>query len=120
MAPAFLFIGLFFVAPVLLTAVFGFTNMSTATGISGGSYMVSQASMDQLKQQKGMVDIANRLGQVRYAIDEEGLKKAAGNEATPALLGELRNKFLARVLPAGAISNRRSRDWTTVHQAFGK
>ena len=96
MAPAFLFIGLFFVAPVLLTAVFGFTNMSTATGISGGSYMVSQASMDQLKQTKGLTDIANQLGQVRYTVDEEGLKQAAENETSPALLVEFRDKFLGQ------------------------
>ncbi len=96
MAPAFLFIGLFFVAPVLLTAVFGFTNMSTATGIGGGSYMVSQSSMEQLKQNNALKDIAGKLAQVNYTIDEKGLKEAAGNEATPALLGALRNKFFGK------------------------
>ncbi len=95
MVPALLFIGMFFVAPVLLTAVFGFTNMSTATGISGGSYMISQSSMEQLKQEDTLSGIAGKLAQVRYTIDEEGMK-AAESEATPALLGELKDKFFGQ------------------------
>ena len=37
LAPALIFVTLFFFAPVVLTGVFSFTNMSTATGITGGS-----------------------------------------------------------------------------------
>ena len=34
--PAVIFVVLFFLAPVVLTGVFAFTDMSTATGIGGG------------------------------------------------------------------------------------
>lgn len=37
LAPALLVVILFFLAPVVLTVFFAFTNMSTSTGIRGGS-----------------------------------------------------------------------------------
>lgn len=36
LAPALLVVILFFLAPVVLTVFFAFTNMSTSTGIRGG------------------------------------------------------------------------------------
>jgi len=96
LAPAIVFVVMFFLAPVLLTAVFGFTNMSTATGISGGSYMISQSSMQSLKDRYGLTEIADTLSQKRYTVDEAGLQSATGQGADPALIGELRNNFLGQ------------------------
>ncbi|VAW21511.1 putative sugar ABC transporter, permease protein [hydrothermal vent metagenome] len=93
MAPAFLFIVAFFLAPVLLTGVFGFTNMSTATGISGGSYVVTQSSMLTLKDRYGFNDIADKLLEVTYTIDDKGLAQAAQNGANAQTLAELKDKF---------------------------
>ena len=40
-APALILVVLFFLSPVILTGVFSFTNMSTATGITGGAYKLT-------------------------------------------------------------------------------
>ena len=77
MAPAFLFVLLFFVMPVILTGVFGFTNMSTATGITGGSYVASPSSLRELSDQHALGEIADQLGQEVYTVDEAGLTAAA-------------------------------------------
>ncbi len=96
LAPAFVFVFLFFLAPVVLTAVFGFTNMSTATGITGGAYMASPSSMQILKDRYDLDEVADKLTQVVYTIDEEGLEaaRAAGSDA--AALKELEAKFLGQ------------------------
>lgn len=94
LAPAFLFVLVFFVAPVLLTAVFGLTNMSTATGITGSSYMATKSSMLALRERDGLTDIADKLAQVVYTIDTEGLAAARKKGASETTLVELEKKFL--------------------------
>jgi inositol-phosphate transport system permease protein len=96
LTPAFLFIVAFFLAPVLLTGIFGFTNMSTATGISGGSYVVTTSSMLSLKDGYGLNDIADRLLQVTNTIDDKGLEAAAADGADARTLAELRASFLGQ------------------------
>jgi len=96
LAPAFLFVVVFFLAPVVLTAVFGFTNMSTATGITGGSYMATQSSMQALKDRHGLDDIADKLTRIIYTIDEEGLAAAADKGASLETLAELKARFLGQ------------------------
>lgn len=76
LAPAGIFVVLFFLAPVILTGIFGFTNMSTATGITGGSYMVSESSMRPLRTRFGEEALADQLMQRVYTIDEAGLQAA--------------------------------------------
>lgn len=96
LAPAAVFVVLFFLIPVILTGVFGFTNMSTATGITGGAYQASQSSMLALKDRFGLDDIADPLSQIVYTIDEEGLAAAAQGGASAATLAEFRDKFLGQ------------------------
>jgi len=50
-APALALVVLFFLAPVLMTGVFSMTNMSTATGITGGSYQIMPSVLSQLGDQ---------------------------------------------------------------------
>ena len=40
-APALILVLFFFLTPVIMTGVFSFTNMSTATGITGGVYLIT-------------------------------------------------------------------------------
>ena len=47
--PAVIIVILFFLVPVVLTAMFSFTNMSTATGISGGAYQIAPSSIQRLR-----------------------------------------------------------------------
>ncbi|WP_235008681.1 carbohydrate ABC transporter permease [Candidatus Halocynthiibacter alkanivorans] len=96
MAPAFLFVVLFFVAPVLLTGVFGFTNMSTATGISGGAYLANQSSMRALRDKHDFGELADQINRVVFTIDEAGLEAAAQAGASAATLKELNAKFFGQ------------------------
>ena len=89
LGPAFLFVVVFFLAPVILTGVFGFTNMSTATGITGGSYLANQASMLSLKDKYGMDELADQLSTVVYVIDEDGLESAEQGKADAALAASI-------------------------------
>jgi inositol-phosphate transport system permease protein len=56
--PAVIIIVMLFLIPVLLTAVFAFTDMSTATGISGGAYQISPAALQELRGRFNLPDLA--------------------------------------------------------------
>ncbi|MEK1901647.1 MAG: sugar ABC transporter permease, partial [Rhizobium sp.] len=90
--PAAIMILLFFLLPVVLTAVFSMTNMTTATGISGGVYQVAPNSLITLKST--MPDIADQLGEPRYTIDEAGLKALEDLSLSSAIVSELREKHM--------------------------
>ncbi len=94
LAPAGIFVILFFLAPVVLTGVFGFTNMSTATGITGGSYMVSESALRPLRSRYGEDELADQLSLRVYTIDLAGLTSAAQAGGDAAALKELEEKFL--------------------------
>jgi inositol-phosphate transport system permease protein len=70
--------------------------MSTATGITGGSYLASQSSMQALEDRYGLSEIADELSKVVYTIDEEGLAAAAQGKADAATVAELRDKLLGQ------------------------
>ncbi|MDE0696745.1 MAG: sugar ABC transporter permease [Boseongicola sp.] len=89
LAPAFVFVVLFFLAPVVLTAVFALTNMSTATGITGGAYQVTQSAMRELGERHGEQALADALARVRYTVDRSGIDAASAEGASTALLSEL-------------------------------
>ncbi len=94
LAPALIFVVLFFVTPVILTGVFGFTNMGTATGITGGAYQITSSSMRVLKERYGEADLADALAEKIYTIDERGLEALAADDTDKALINELRSKHL--------------------------
>jgi len=93
LAPAGVFVLLFFFIPVLLTGVFGFTNMSTATGITGGSYLANQSSMQALGDRHGLGELADQINQIAYTIDDVGLEAAARDGVDADTLKELKTKF---------------------------
>ncbi len=94
LAPALIFVVLFFLMPVVLTAVFGFTNMGTATGITGGAYQITSSSMRVLKERYGQSDLADALAQKVYAIDQRGLEALEKTDTDKVLVDELRSKHL--------------------------
>lgn len=79
LAPAMLVAILFFLAPVLLTVLFSFTNMSTATGISGGDYMVSRSQIRSLEAQGISATTVEQLEAAGFQITEAGLALFAGD-----------------------------------------
>lgn len=84
LAPAFVIVVLFFLAPVVLTGLFAFTNMSTTTGIKGGDYMLAQNDMRELVANGVDADIVEQLQTAGYVVDEVGLERLAAltNQAT--------------------------------------
>lgn len=98
MAPALLIVCLFFLAPVIMTAVFSFTNMSSGTGISGGAYEVTEKTVRQLPERGFPQAKAEMLAQDVYRIDPAGLTaleagygKALADEVGKSLSGKTFN-----------------------------
>jgi inositol-phosphate transport system permease protein len=86
---------MFFLIPVVMTAVFAFTNMSTATGISGGAYQIAPGSINQLKSR--FPELATRLAEPKYVVDEEGLTAIAELDLDDRVATEMRERFLDQV-----------------------
>ncbi|MFA1623513.1 ABC transporter permease subunit [Rhizobium mongolense] len=107
-APAAIMIVLFFLMPVVLTAVFSFTNMTTATGISGGAYQIAPNSLIALKDE--MPEVVQQLTEPRYAIDEEGIKGVEGLALGPGIATELREKHLGEVFSSRREAERMIKD----------
>jgi inositol-phosphate transport system permease protein len=96
-APALVLVVLFFFAPVVLTVAFSFTNMSTATGITGGGYQIAPNTLQRLSDQYGMAELAQRLGEPSYVIDERGLAALEERDVSPRIISELRDNYLDEV-----------------------
>ncbi|MCV9967079.1 sugar ABC transporter permease [Pararhizobium sp. BT-229] len=107
-APAAIMILLFFLMPVVLTGVFSMTNMTTATGISGGAYQIAPHSLNDLKS--AMPEIAEQMSQPRYTIDEVGLKAVEGLGLDPDIATELRAKHMGEVFQSRREAERMIKD----------
>lgn len=94
LAPAITFVLAFFFIPVVLTAVFSFTSMSTATGIFGGRYSISGSSITKLRDQGFPEQVLATLDSKVYVATEETLPLAAEAGATTALLTDIRRELL--------------------------
>ncbi|NVO55246.1 sugar ABC transporter permease [Rhodobacteraceae bacterium B1Z28] len=77
LAPAMIVVTLFFLAPVILTVFFAFTNMSTSTGITGGEYLLTQSDLRGLKSSELSDSTYETLENSGYLIDEAGLARLA-------------------------------------------
>ncbi len=95
--PAVIIVILFFLVPVVLTAMFSFTNMSTATGISGGAYQIAPSSIQRLRT--AMPEIAEQLAEPKYVIDEAGIAALEGMDIPAGVAAELRASHLGEVFP---------------------
>ena len=107
-APALVIVILFFLVPVVLTAIFSFTTMSTATGISGGAYQIAPNSIIRLRS--AMPEIAEQLAEPKYVIDESGLAAAEAAGIAPSIISELRSRYLDEVFPTRREVERMIRD----------
>ena len=96
MSPALVVLIGFFFLPVVLTAVFAFTNMSTSTGISGGSYVVTGNLLTALKENGVPVEITDALSKASFVVDPEGIAKARDAGTDPAFLAEIEQQFGGR------------------------
>ena len=94
-APAAIMILLFYLMPVILTGVFSMTNMSTATGISGGAWQVTQGAVNRLRGE--MPEVAEAISEPRFVIDEAGIAAIEAAGLSPAIAAELRAEHLGEV-----------------------
>lgn len=107
-APAVIIVILFFLAPVVLTAIFSFTTMSTATGISGGAYQIAPNSLQRLRA--SMPEVAEQLAEPKYVIDEAGLAALEGMDTSPDIVAELRANHLDEVFATRREAERMLKD----------
>ncbi|MGK6314251.1 carbohydrate ABC transporter permease [Neorhizobium sp. DT-125] len=96
MAPAMVLLLGFFFLPAVLTGVFAFTNMSTATGITGGSYVITGNLLRSLSEEGLGRETIEMLGRSVYTIDQKGLEKARAANVEPKLLAEIAERLDGR------------------------
>ena len=70
------------------------TNMSTATGITGGSYQITSKVLRQLGDQGFDSKILKSIGSESYTISEQGLLVSAKAGIKTELIEELRERYL--------------------------
>jgi inositol-phosphate transport system permease protein len=99
LAPAFVIVALLFLAPVALTGVFSFTSMTTATGITGGAYQLTDDAIARLRSQGLSPALAEALSSERYAINEATLRVAKADGLPEAMLAELASKHMGESFP---------------------
>lgn len=109
-APAVLLVILFFLTPVVLTGVFAFTNMSTATGITGGAYQIAPNTLRRLRDRHDMGELAQQLSQSHYVVDEQGLVALDEADVDEAILAELRQNHLGESFETRREAERMIRD----------
>lgn len=89
LAPATAFVIVLFLVPVVLTAVFAFTNMSTATGITGGAWQVNPGAMRRLALEHEQPQLAEALQVQVFAVDDLGLERLVQDGQPQALISEI-------------------------------
>ena len=95
LAPALTFILAFFFIPVVMTGVFSFTSMSTATGIFGGRYTVSGTAIAQLRDQGLAEDALAALDTKLYVVSDETLAAALERGASEPFVTDIRNALFS-------------------------
>ena len=95
-APALVLVAVFFLTPVVLTGIFSFTNMSTATGITGGAYQITPSVLRDLSDQGFEKATLDNIGSESYQIAQTTLQIAHNAGIKPPLLAELEEKHLGQ------------------------
>ncbi|SNZ05309.1 carbohydrate ABC transporter permease [Cohaesibacter gelatinilyticus] len=94
LTPALVMVVLFFLIPVVLTGVFAFTNMSTATGISGGEYLITTNTLKSLKGHDAFDNkVLENLQATTYLVDAAALAKAEKAGVKKPFLKEIESRL---------------------------
>ena len=97
LAPATLFVVAFFLAPVVMTGFFAFTNMSTATGITGGTYRITEGVISRLAGSEAVpATLIEVLGREQSVVDAAGLTALAEGDFDAAFVAELEEELGGR------------------------
>ena len=115
MAPALIAVIFFFLAPVVMTGFFAFTNMCTSTGVKGGDYVLTATDLRPLREAGLPAETVDLLENAGYVITEAGLAQlaeltdqATADELRDAHLGDsfAQGRDLERVLKDDLKDNR--------------
>lgn len=93
LSPALILLSVFFFAPVGFTGVFAFTNMSTATGIGRGQFVVTPNLLRQLEGEGVPEDVIAAVGTASYVVDERGLAAARAAGVDEDFIEEIEDNF---------------------------
>ena len=96
LAPAMLMLLGFFFSPVALTTIFAFTNMTSATGISGGAYVLTPNLLRDLQAAGLDPAIAEALGRQTVIVDDAGLEAARAQGVDAKFLDEIATEFMGQ------------------------
>jgi len=96
LSPALVMLTLFFLLPVVMTAFFSMTDMSTATGIGRGTYQLNPTTLSRLANEFGQPELATKLGRVGYVVDSKGIEKLKANGAGDVFSGAVASQLLGR------------------------
>ncbi|WP_299476211.1 sugar ABC transporter permease [uncultured Roseibium sp.] len=77
LSPALIVVFLFFLVPVVLTGFFSFTNMSTATGVKGGAYVLNASGLRALTDAGLPKSTLEQIEGAGYRVDAKGLEALA-------------------------------------------
>ncbi len=95
-SPALALLFAFFLMPVVLTTVFAFTNMSTSTGITGGSHVITGNLLRDLGNSGIDNDVITALAEDSFSVTPA---------SNPGSSAKLKPASWARVLKTRANSN---------------
>lgn len=88
-SPALLLLIAFFLMPVVLTTVFAFTNMSTATGITGGSHVITGNLLRDLTNAGMDKAVTEALAEGSFSVTPETIAAAQKAGVEARFLGEI-------------------------------
>nr|WP_246710321.1 MULTISPECIES: sugar ABC transporter permease [unclassified Martelella] len=94
LAPALMLLLAFFFAPVVLTAIFSFTNMTSATGITGGAYVISPNALRNLEWQGMDKAVTGSLSGTSITVDGPALARAAEAGVDPDFLDDIEGRLM--------------------------
>lgn len=94
--PALLLLTAFFLMPVVLTTYFAFTNMSTSTGITGGSHVITGSLLRELGSQGVAAETLAALGEGSFVVDVQTISAAAAAGVEPRFLGEIEARLMGQ------------------------
>ncbi|MEF2070689.1 carbohydrate ABC transporter permease [Consotaella aegiceratis] len=93
LSPALVLLIALFFAPVALTAIFAFTNMSTSTGIGRGEYVITDNLLRSLSNQGVPADAIEAIGQGEYVVDETGIAQARAAGVDEDFVDEIEDRL---------------------------
>ena len=96
LTPATLFVVVFFLSPVLLTAVFAFTSMSTATGVGEGGYLITPSTLNRLAERGMDRSTVDSLGATTYVVNPQTLAGARAAGVAAGTLEELARRHAGK------------------------